>query len=106
MKVLTYTSYKKHLELYTEIPGLIDVNSFQIELTRKDIKLLSDVILILYKAGLRTGVQDIHTKCSLSAGTYSINGFNTKVKEAVFQQRQIKLRTYSCLYESIRYIGF
>ena len=35
MKVLTYTSYKEHCELYTKIHGSIAVNSCQIELAQK-----------------------------------------------------------------------
>ena len=89
MKVLTYTSYKEHYELYTEIHGPIAVNSCQIGLAQKDIILLSNVSVIFYKAGLRTGVENNRfIKFSLSAGTYSIDDFNAKIKEAVSQQRQ------------------
>ena len=55
MKVLTYTSYKEHCELYTEIHGSTDVNSCQIEFARKDIILLSNDSVIFYEAGARTG---------------------------------------------------
>ena len=58
MKVLTYTSYKEHCDLYTEIHGSIAVNSCQIELTQKDIILLSEVSIVIYKAGKRTGVEN------------------------------------------------
>ena len=34
---MTYTLYKEHCDLYTEIHGSIDVNSCQIELAQKDI---------------------------------------------------------------------
>ena len=51
MKVLTYALYKKHCELYTEIHGLIAVNSCQMELARKNIILLSNVSIIFYKSG-------------------------------------------------------
>ena len=89
MKVLTHALYKEHCELYTEIHGLITVNSCQIELARKDIILLSSVSVIFYKAGSRTGVENnTFIKFSLSAGTYSIDDFNVKIKEAVSQQRQ------------------
>ena len=89
MKVLTYTSYKEHCELYTEIHGSIAVNSCQIELAQKDIILLSSVSVIFYKAGARTGVENNRfIKFSLSAGTYSIDDFNAKIKVAVLQQRQ------------------
>ena len=51
MKVLTYTSYKEHYDLYTEIHGSAAVNSCQIELAQKDIILLSNPSIITYKAG-------------------------------------------------------
>ena len=80
MKALTYTLYKQHCELYTEIHGSIAVNSCQIELAQKDIILLSNVSIIVYKAGKRTGVENnkfIHF--NLLAGTYSTDDFNTKI---------------------------
>ena len=40
MKVVTYTSYKVHCDLYTEIHGSTAANSCQIELAQKDIILL------------------------------------------------------------------
>ena len=89
MKVLTYTSYKEHCDLYTEIHGSIAVNSCQIELAQKDIILLSNASIIVYRTGKRTSVENnkfIHF--NLSAGTYSIDDFNTKTKEFVLQQRQ------------------
>ena len=89
MKVLTYTLYKEHCELYTEIHGSIAVNSCQIELAQKDIILLSNVSVMVYKAGKRTDVESnkfIHL--NLLAGTYSIDDFNIKIKEAVLQKRQ------------------
>ena len=46
MKVLTYTLYNEHCELYSEIHGSIAVNSCQVELARKDIILLSNVSVI------------------------------------------------------------
>ena len=91
MKVLNYTSYKKHYDLYTEIHGSIAASSCQVELTQKDIFLLSRVFIIVYKAGKRTGVENANFIISClnsSAGTYSINDFNTKVKIAILQQRQ------------------
>ena len=42
MKVLTYTSYKEHCDLYTKIHGSIAVNSCQVGLAQKDIILLSN----------------------------------------------------------------
>ena len=89
MKVLTYTLYKEHCELYTDIHGLIAVNSCQPEIAEKDIILLSNVSIIVYKAGKRTGVENnkfIHL--NLSAGTYSIDDFNAKIKVAILQKRQ------------------
>ena len=58
MKVLTYTLYKEHCQLYTEIHGSIAVNSCQIELAQKDIILLSNVSIIVYKASKRTGMEN------------------------------------------------
>ena len=89
MKVLTYTLYKEHCELYTEIHGSIAVNSCQIELAQKDIILLSNASIIVYRTGKRTSVENnkfIHF--NLSAGTYSIDDFNAKINAAILQQRQ------------------
>ena len=89
MRVLTYMSYKEHCELYTEIHGSIAINSCQIELAQKYIILLSEISIIVYEAGKRTGAENtefIHF--NLSAGTYSIDGFNAKIKVAILQQRQ------------------
>ena len=58
MKVLTYTSYKEHYDLYTEIYGLIAVNSCQIRLAQKDIIFLSSAPIITYKAGKPTDVEN------------------------------------------------
>ena len=87
MKVLTYTSYKEHCELYTEIHGSIAVNICQIELERKDIILLSSVSVIFYKTGSRNSVENNRfIKFFLSARTYSIDDFNEK-KTTVLQER-------------------
>ena len=89
MKVLTYTLYKEYCELYTEIHGSIAVNSCQIELAQKDIILLSNASIIVYRTGKRTSVENnkfIHF--NLSAGTYSIDDFNAKIKVAILQERQ------------------
>ena len=40
MKVLTYTSYKEHYDLYTKLHGSIAVNGLQVGLAQKDIILL------------------------------------------------------------------
>ena len=50
MKVLTYTSYKEHCDLYTEIHGSVAVNSCHIELAQKDIILL--LIISVYSIRL------------------------------------------------------
>ena len=47
MRVLTYTSYKGHCDLYTEIHGSITVNSCQTKFRQKDIILLSSVSIRL-----------------------------------------------------------
>ena len=89
MKVLTYTSYKGHYDLYTEIHASIAINSCQMELAQKDIILLSEVSVVIFQAGKHTGVEStkfIHF--NLSAGTYSIDDFNAKVKISILQQRQ------------------
>ena len=89
MKVLTYTSYKEHCDLYTEIHGSIAVNICQIGLAQKDIILMSKVSIIVYKAGKRTGVENTKfISFNLLAGTYSIDDFNAKIKVAILKQRQ------------------
>ena len=86
---MTCTLYKEHCELYTKIYGSIAVKSRQIKLARKDIIFLSNVSVMFYKAGSRTGVENNKfIKFFLSAGTYSIDDFNKKIKAAVFQERQ------------------
>ena len=59
MKALTYTLYKQHCELYTEIHGSIAVNSCQIELAQKDIILQPNVSIIVYKFDKCNGVENI-----------------------------------------------
>ena len=89
MKVLTYTSYKEHCDLYTEIHGLIAVNSCQIELAQKDIILLSEVSIMIYKAGKHTGVEnDKFIYFNIPAGTYSIDHFNAKIMVLIRRQRK------------------
>ena len=89
MKILTYTSYKEHCDLYTEIHGSIAVNSCQIELAQKDIISLSSVSVIFYKAGARNSAENNRfIKFSLTAGTYSIDDFNANIKASVLQERQ------------------
>ena len=89
MKVLTYTLYKEHCELYTEIHGSIAVNSCQIELAQEDIILLSKASIIVYKAGKRTVVENSKfISFNLSVGSYSIDDFKAKIKVAILQRRQ------------------
>ena len=89
MKVLTYTLYKEHYDLYIKIHGSIAVNSCQIELAQKDIILLSNVSIIVYRASKRAGVENNKLiSFSLSVGLYSIDNFNTKIRVAILQQRQ------------------
>ena len=89
MKVLIYASYKEHCDLYTVIHGSIAVNSFQIELAQKDIILLSEISIVIYKAGKRTSVEnDKFIHFNLSASTYLIEDFNAKIKVANLQRRQ------------------
>ena len=54
----------------------------------KDMILLRNAAVILYKAGSQTGIEDRHIKFMVSTGTYSTDGFNSKVKLAVLKQRQ------------------
>ena len=89
MKVLTYMLNKEHCQLYTKIHGSVAVNGCQIELAQKDIILLSNVSIIVYKAGKRTGVENNKfVNFNLSAGTYSFDDFSTKIKATIIQQRQ------------------
>ena len=89
MKALTYTLYKEHCELYTEIQCSIAVNSCEIELVQKDIMLLSNVSIIVCKVGKRTGMENNKfIFFNISVGTYSINDFNAKIKVAILQKRQ------------------
>ena len=82
MKVLTYTSCKKHCDLYTEIHGSIAVNSYQIGLFKKDKILLEDNKLFKYSYSKvsSSGVfnLDDYIQFTLSSGIYSIDDFNQK----------------------------
>ena len=89
MKVLTYTSHKEHYDLYTEIHSSIVVNDCWIEPSQNHIILLSEVSIVIYKAGKCTDVEnDKFKQFNLSAGTYFIDDFNEKIKVAILQQRQ------------------
>ena len=86
---MTSTSYKEHCDIYTAIHDLIAVNSCQIELPQKDIILLSEISIVIYKTGKRTSVEnDKFIHFNLSAGTYSIDYFNGKIKVTILQQRR------------------
>ena len=88
-EVLTYKSFKEHCEICTEIHGLIAINSCQTKLAQKYVILLSGVSIVIYKDGNHTGVEnDKFIHFNLSAGTYSIDDFNAKVKISILQQRQ------------------
>ena len=89
MRVVTYASYKEYCDLYTEIYGSIAVNSCQVELLQKDIILLSEVAIVVYKTGKPTDVENTKfISFNISAGTYSIDDFNAKIKVAILQKRQ------------------
>ena len=89
MKVLTYTSFNEHYDLYSKIHGSIAIHSCQVGLAQKDIILLSKASLIVYKADKQTGVTNTEfIKFTLSEGTYSIDDFNAEIKISVLQQRQ------------------
>ena len=89
MKVLTYTSYKEHYDLFTKIYGSIAVNGCQIELPQKFFILLSEAFRIVYKAGKHAGVENTNfISFNFSAGTYLIDDFNAKIKVAILQQTQ------------------
>ena len=90
MKVLTYTTYNEHSDLYTKIHGSIALHDCQVGLAQKDIILLSKASLIVYKAGKQTGVINTEfIKFIMSEGTYSIDYFNAKIKIVILQQRQV-----------------
>ena len=79
MKILTYALYKEHCELYIEIHGSNAVTNCHIERKQKDIVLLSNVSVILYKAASHTGVENNRfIKFKLASGTYSTDDFNEK----------------------------
>ena len=92
MKVLTYTSYKEHCDLYTEIHGSIAINNCQIGLFKKDKILLEDNKLFKYSysKASSSGVfkLDDYIEFTLSSGTYSIDEFNKEIRAAVLQEKQ------------------
>ena len=68
-------------DLYTEMFHPSTVNNCQIKLARKNIILLSDPAVILYKARSRKGIKDRHMKFSLSADNYFVDNFHMNVKQ-------------------------
>ena len=96
MKVLTYTLYKQHCELYIEIHGSIPANSCQVKLAQIDIILLSNVSLILYEAGKHTSVENNKfINFNLSAGTYSIDDSNVSSNQGGNLTEKVGLGTTS-----------
>ena len=99
MNVLSYTSYKEHCDLYTEIHGSFAINSCQIGLAQKDRYYFTvKYPVIFYKAGARTGVENNRfVKFSIGAGNYSIDDFNGKIKVEYYKKDKTgyhhKLRT-------------
>ena len=84
MKVLTYTSYKEHYDLYIKIHGSISLHGCQTGLAQKDIILLSKASLIVYNTHKQTRATNTKfIKSTLSEGTYSIDYFNMKIKIAI-----------------------
>ena len=58
--------------------GSIVVNSCQIELARKDQRMLKDEVMIFFEAGLGSRNKVGPIRLIILAGTYSINEFNEK----------------------------
>ena len=74
MKVLTYTTYKEHYDLYTKIHGSIAINGCEVCVLQNVIILLSRTSLIVYKAGKQTIVTNTEfIKFTLPNGLYSID---------------------------------
>ena len=88
---MTYTSYKEHCELFTEIHGSIAISDCQIGFFKKDKILLEDNKSFKYSystssSSVAFSLGD-YTQFTLSSGTYSIDDFNKKIKAAVLQQK-------------------
>ena len=92
MKVLTYTSYKEHSDLYTKTHGSIAINDCRKGLFKKDKILLEDNKLFKSSYSKASSSEifnlDDYIQFTLSSGTYLIDDFNGKVKAAVLQQKQ------------------
>ena len=81
------------LDLDTDRPHLdfkiLDEKKKTIELAQKYIILLSEVSIVNYKAGKHNGAEkDKFIHFNFSAGTYSIDDFDAKIKVAILKQRQ------------------
>ena len=61
-----------------------------------NITLLLDVTLILYRVGLLTSKNDRHLQCTLSAGTYQIDGFNAGISVVVLLKQLLLVKTFRC----------
>ena len=90
MKVLTYTLYKEYCQLYTVIRGSIAVSDCQIGLFKKDKILLEDKIFMKHSKSSLSGTfdPDNYFQLTFSSATYSIDGFNGKIKAAVLRQKK------------------
>ena len=65
------------------------LTAVRLNLYKKVFILLSNVSIIIYKTGKRTGLKNnklVHL--NLSAGSYSTDDFNAKIKVAILQKRQ------------------
>ena len=67
--------------------NLIAVKNCQTRVARKDLILLSNIAVILYRASSHTAFKDKHIKFTILAGTYSISNFNGRVEVAVLKER-------------------
>lgn len=77
--------YKGPFKLCIEIFGSIAVNGCQIKLFKKDeIVPEDDMLRKCSKSASSTFLLNVYIQFTLSAGTYSIDDFKTKVKESVF----------------------
>ena len=97
---MTYTSYKEHCDLYTEVHSSIAVNSCQRGLFKKDKILLEDNKLFKdsYSKESSLGVfkLDDYIQFSLSSGTYSIDDFNNKkTRQQFYNKSKIGTRLIS-----------
>ena len=89
VEYLTLALCSYRCDLYTVVHGSIAVNSCQIELPQKNVTLLSEISIVIYKAGKHTGVEnDKFIHFNVSPGTYLVEDFNAKVKVAILQQIQ------------------